>query len=60
MPKSAKERVYLSRERKKLGLVHLDKWVSKGLWEDIMKLIEGYKGELENASSTNADNNSAN
>lgn len=59
MPKTAKERVYLSRERKKLGLVHIDDWTElefanvykelkaiyagKKFWKDIVEVIKNYK-----------------
>lgn len=43
MPKSDVERKRDQREREKLGLVHLNKWVPKKLWENIMKLISEYK-----------------
>lgn len=62
MARTNKERVYLSRERKKLNLVHINDWTelefasvyghlkaayadkSKKLWEEVKRLVEGYKG----------------
>jgi len=45
MAKTAKERVYLSRERKKLGLIRLDGWFESKLYKQLMALIENYKDD---------------
>jgi len=43
MARTEAEQKRLERHRKKLGLIRLDVWLPKDLWNDIMKLIEGYK-----------------
>ncbi len=44
MARTEAEQKRLERERKKLGLMHLDGWFEAPLWKQLMELIKNYRG----------------